>query len=154
LRGQVAQITAKLQRLLDSFLDELIDRQTYTHKKAQLMSEKKSLEEKMSDLALGQCGWVEPMRQWLDKASFYLFGRSKQRLYCQKELACGNLWVEPVFNKQKCRRKRRPISNLPPEKPLVCAPRNQRKKRRNAPLIPILFRFWRASWGLNPGHPA
>ena len=68
LRGQVAQITAKLQRLLDSFLDELIDRQTYTHKKAELMSQKKSLEEKMSDLALGQCGWVEPMRQWLDKA--------------------------------------------------------------------------------------
>ncbi len=68
LRGQVAQITAKLQRLLDSFLDELIDRQTYTHKKAELMSQKKSLEEKMSDLALGQCGWVEPMREWLDKA--------------------------------------------------------------------------------------
>ena len=22
----------------------------------------------MSDLALGQCGWVEPMRQWLDNA--------------------------------------------------------------------------------------
>ena len=22
----------------------------------------------MSDLALGQCGWVEPMRQWLNKA--------------------------------------------------------------------------------------
>ena len=64
----MAQITAKLQRLLDSFLDELIDRQTYTHKKAELMSQKKSLEEKMSDLALGQCGWVEPMRQWLDKA--------------------------------------------------------------------------------------
>ena len=64
----MAQITAKLQRLLDSFLDELIDRQTYTHKKAELMSEKKSLEEKMSDLALGQCGWVEPMRQWLSKA--------------------------------------------------------------------------------------
>ena len=68
LRGQVAQITAKLQRLLDSFLDELIDRQAYAHKKAELMSQKKSLEEKMSDLALGQCGWVEPMRQWLDKA--------------------------------------------------------------------------------------
>ena len=68
LRGQVAQIIAKLQRLIDSFLDELIDRQTYTHKKAELMSQKKSLEEKMSDLALGQCGWVEPMRQWLNKA--------------------------------------------------------------------------------------
>lgn len=69
LRGKVAQISTKQQRLLDSFLDELIDRQTYTHKKAELMSQKKSLEEKMSDLALGQCGWVEPMRQWLDKAA-------------------------------------------------------------------------------------
>ena len=68
LRGKVAHLSGKLQRLLDSFLDELIDRQTYLAKKAELMSEKKSLEEKMSDLALGQCGWVEPMRQWLDKA--------------------------------------------------------------------------------------
>ena len=32
------------------------------------MSEKKSLEEQMSDIALGQCGWVEPMRIWLEKA--------------------------------------------------------------------------------------
>ncbi len=68
LRGQVAQISGKLQRLLDTFLDEVIDRQTYTTKKAELMSQKKSLEEQMSNLALGECGWVEPMRSWLDKA--------------------------------------------------------------------------------------
>ena len=57
-----------MQRLLDSFLDELIDRQTYFAKKAELMSEKKSLEEQMSDIALGQSTWVEPMTKWLDKA--------------------------------------------------------------------------------------
>jgi hypothetical protein len=49
-------------------LDELIDRQTYLAKKAELMSEKKSLEEQMSDIALRQSTWVEPMTKWLDKA--------------------------------------------------------------------------------------
>ena len=68
LRGKVAHLSGKLQRLLDSFLDELIDRQTYLANKAELMSEKKSLEEQMSDIALGQSVWVEPMTKWLDKA--------------------------------------------------------------------------------------
>ena len=68
LRGKVAQLSGKLQRLLDSFLDELINRQTYLAKKAELMSEKKSLEEQMSDIALGQSAWVEPMTKWLNKA--------------------------------------------------------------------------------------
>ena len=68
LRSKVAHLSAKLQRLLDMFLDEIIDRQTYLAKKAELMSEKKSLEEQMSDIALGQSAWVEPMTKWLDKA--------------------------------------------------------------------------------------
>ena len=68
LRGKVAHLSGKLQRLLDSFLDELIDRQTYLANKADLMSEKKSLEEQMSDIALKQSTWVEPMTKWLDKA--------------------------------------------------------------------------------------
>ena len=69
LRTKVAQVSGKLQRLLDTFLDEIIDRQTYTAKKAELMSQMKSLEEKISDVSLGQNGWVEPMRNWLDKAN-------------------------------------------------------------------------------------
>ena len=68
LRDKVAHLSGKLQRLLDSFLDELIDRQTYLAKKAEIMSEKKSLEEQMSDIALGQNTWVEPMTKWLDRA--------------------------------------------------------------------------------------
>ena len=68
LQDKMAHRSGKLQRLLDGFLDELIDRQTYLAKKADLMSEKKSLEEEMSDVAAGQCSWVEPMTQWLNKA--------------------------------------------------------------------------------------
>ena len=69
LNEQLAHLSWKLQRLLDSYLDEVIERDVYLVKKAEIMSQKKSLEEQMSDVAVGQSGWVEPMRQWLDKAS-------------------------------------------------------------------------------------
>lgn len=38
LRGKVAHLSGKLQRLLDSFFRRTIDRQTYLAKKAELMS--------------------------------------------------------------------------------------------------------------------
>ena len=69
LNEQLAHLSWKLQRLLDSYLDEVIERDVYLVKKAEIMSQKKSLEEQMSDVAVGQGGWVEPMREWLDKAS-------------------------------------------------------------------------------------
>jgi hypothetical protein len=42
----------------------------YTQKKAEIMSEKKTLEEQMSDLALGNLEWVEPLKNWLDTGPF------------------------------------------------------------------------------------
>ncbi len=59
---RIASLQSKLQRLLDSYLDQDIDRDTYLDKKAELMSEKKSLEEQSSKLTLGATAWVEPMR--------------------------------------------------------------------------------------------
>ena len=38
LQATIAQLSAKLQRLLDSYLDQDIDRDTYTNKKAEIMS--------------------------------------------------------------------------------------------------------------------
>jgi len=68
LREQTTHLTAKLQRLLDSFLDGVVEREVYVAKKAEIMSKKKSLEEKISDFTLGQIDWVEPLKNWLDKA--------------------------------------------------------------------------------------
>ena len=68
LRTKTAHLSEKLQRLLDTYLDEIIERDIYLAKKAEIMSEKKSLEEQMSDVAVGQSGWVEPMRNWLEEA--------------------------------------------------------------------------------------
>jgi site-specific DNA recombinase len=64
-QDKVRNLQSKLQRLLDSYLDQDIDQPTYKAKQAELMSEKKSLDEQIGKLTLAANAWVEPMRQWL-----------------------------------------------------------------------------------------
>ena len=65
---KLASLQSKLQRLLDGYLDQDIDQQTYRAKRGELMSEKKSLQEQMSKLTLAHNAWIEPMRQWIKQA--------------------------------------------------------------------------------------
>ena len=67
-RNRLANLQGKLQRLLDSYLDQDIDQPTYRTKQSELMSEKKSLDEQVSKHTLAANVWVEPMRQWLKTA--------------------------------------------------------------------------------------
>ncbi len=67
-KDAIAEIQTKLQRLLDNYLEQDIEREVYLKKKAELMGEKKSLEEKNVRFRLSQNGWVEPMRKWLKDA--------------------------------------------------------------------------------------
>jgi site-specific DNA recombinase len=66
---KVQGLQVKLQRLLDSYLDQDIDQDTYRTKQAELMSTKKTLEEQISTLTLESNAWVEPLREWLKQAS-------------------------------------------------------------------------------------
>ena len=66
---RIKVITTKLQRLLDGYLEQDIDREIYRGEKAKLLSEKKSLEEQMTNLEQKQNGWLEPMREWIKVAS-------------------------------------------------------------------------------------
>ena len=68
LRVKIAHVSEKLQRLLDSFLEQDIEREIYVEKKAELMSEKKSLEEKRSAILLGKERRLEPIRKWIETA--------------------------------------------------------------------------------------
>ena len=68
---RLANLQSKLQRLLDGYLDQDIDQQTYRTRQGELMSEKKSLEEQVGKLTLAGTAWVEPMRQWLKQAVSY-----------------------------------------------------------------------------------
>ena len=66
---KVTGLQVKLQRLLDSYLDQDIDQPTYRAKQAELMSEKKTIEEQIGTLTVTSRAWVEPMREWLKQAS-------------------------------------------------------------------------------------
>ncbi len=66
---RLASLQVKLQRLLDGYLDQDIEQSVYRAKKAELMSEKKWLEEQVSKLTLASSFWVEPMRKWITQAT-------------------------------------------------------------------------------------
>ena len=64
-RGEIEKINLRLQKLLDSFLDGIIDRETYVAEKAKGMSQKKSLEEQSAALSAGRANWLEPFQNWI-----------------------------------------------------------------------------------------
>src|SRR3989344_9064555 len=65
---KVKDITVKLQRLLDGYLEQDIDKETYRVEKLKLLSEKKSLEEEISCSLHDQKHWLEPMEKWIKDA--------------------------------------------------------------------------------------
>ena len=67
-QGKIEVINAKLQRLLDGYLDQAIDQEAYKTEKNKLVSAKKSLEESITSLAQTQSGWIEPMEKWVNQA--------------------------------------------------------------------------------------
>ncbi len=65
---EIKGITEKLQRLLTVYLEQDIDREVYHVEKNILLSQKKSLEEKIEDLAHGEASWIKPLQDWLKEA--------------------------------------------------------------------------------------
>ena len=64
-RGGLQAINLRLQRLLDSFLDAVIERDEYTAEKTRLMSQKKTLEGQIAALSAGRADWLEPFTEWI-----------------------------------------------------------------------------------------
>ncbi len=65
----IRAIQIKLQRLLDGYLEQDIDREVYRERKAKLLLEKKSLEENMARIEQKQHAWLEPFQSWVKVAS-------------------------------------------------------------------------------------
>ena len=63
--GELQAINLRLQRLLDSFLDAVIEREDYTAEKMKLMGQKKSLEGQIAALSAGRADWLEPFQKWI-----------------------------------------------------------------------------------------
>ena len=84
LRTQISRLNAKQKILLDSYLDQDIDRQTFLAKKSEILSEKKSLEESLANLTANQFAWIEPMRNWLETAKSICYLRANNDFDRQK----------------------------------------------------------------------
>ena len=68
-QNQIRAIQTKLQRLLDGYLEQDIEREIYREQKTKLLLEKKSLDEKMARIEQKQNDWLEPMKEWIKVAS-------------------------------------------------------------------------------------
>ncbi len=113
--SKIANFQSKLQRLLDGYLDQDIDRETYVAKKAELMSQKKSLEEQKSNLALTSTAWVEPMRNWLKQANSIYEITESHDLAAKKTLAKEIFGSNLILKSQKAQPTAAPSSFSPPE---------------------------------------
>ena len=67
-RGEIEKINLRLQKLLDSFLDGIIDRESYVAEKTKGVSQKKTLEEQSIALSTGRANWLEPFQNWINTA--------------------------------------------------------------------------------------
>src|SRR3989344_5901556 len=69
LRDNISAIKMRLERLTDAYLGEALELGEYQEKKNILMSEKKTLEEKLSDFERKGNHWLELMRNWIIEAN-------------------------------------------------------------------------------------
>jgi len=58
----------KLNILLDSYLDQVIDAEIYKNKKNEIFDKKLELKEKIAKMESGVSSWLEPMKEFIDRA--------------------------------------------------------------------------------------
>ncbi len=141
---RISNLQGKLQRLLDSYLDQDIDQSTYKAKQAELMSQKKSLEEQVSKHTLAANVWVEPMCRWL-KTAVSLCETANSGNYVAIKQAFSEIEGLNLFLKSK---KAQPTaaqsSFLPPENiwsALRAAKEKTAQRAANSDFSPFLVRI-------------
>src|SRR3989338_4542403 len=68
LREQAHDIERKLDRLMDVYIAQDIERDAYLSKRRALMSDKRTIEEQIARLERDGNAWLEPMREWIEEA--------------------------------------------------------------------------------------
>ncbi len=68
LKVDAENVDKKLNFLLDSFLDQVIDSEVYKKKKNELFEEKLRITEEIEKIKLDGSSWLEPMREFVDRA--------------------------------------------------------------------------------------
>ena len=78
LDADLTQADQKMNRLLDAYLDQVIEPGIYKQKKNQLFDEKLKLQEQIATLRDGSSSWLEPTRETINNAiQSYKIARAK-----------------------------------------------------------------------------
>src|SRR3990167_6442965 len=65
---KISSLSKKLERLLNGYLDQDIEKEIYRVEKGKLILQKKSLEEEITNLSHKQNDWLEPFTEWVKDA--------------------------------------------------------------------------------------
>jgi len=123
-QNQIRTIQIKLQRLLDGYLEQDIEREIYREQKTKLLLEKKSLDEKMARIKQKQNDWLEPMIKWINYAqNLSKIAKNSNLLekkVAAKEIFGSNLCLasraargEPVFPYKAARSAAESVGKIP-----------------------------------------
>ena len=97
-RKDLEDIDIKMKILLDTYLDQVIEKEDFQQKKFELMSKKKTIEEQILSLKKNQGNWIEPMRNWINEAQTVTQVAKSADLELKKVLAAkifgSNLFLE------------------------------------------------------------
>ena len=102
-REKIKDLKQKLQFLLDSYLDQVIEREVYLEKKSELMSKIKTLEEQNIRFEQKQNGWLEPMKEWINEAANAAKIARDTNLFNKKVLALKIFGSNLVLENKKAR---------------------------------------------------
>ena len=65
----LAELVKKLDKLLESYLEEIIDIESYQRKKDELLQTKKVLQEKIEEIRTKGSSWLEPLQEFIKVAA-------------------------------------------------------------------------------------
>ncbi len=70
LKEELTKIEAKLEKLLDVYLSEVISTEEYTARKQKILTHKLELQEKIQDFEQKGLSWLEPAREFVSKLNY------------------------------------------------------------------------------------
>ena len=100
---KIKELREKLQFFLDSYLDQVIEREIYLEKKSEIMSEIKTLEEQNISFEQKQNDWLEPFKEWINEAAIATKIARDNNLFNKKGLALKIFGSNLVLENKKAR---------------------------------------------------
>ena len=136
-KEKISTLSIRLERLLNGYLEQDIEKEIYRSEKSKLLLSKKSLEEEMTNFSHQQNDWLEPLLDWL-KTAQNLNGIARDSDFFAKKVCAKEIFGSNLRLRQKSLHLNSPNPlAFPPQNPwtALCAVRISPSKK---PLSSIL----------------